>query len=391
MDKTVRKCPVCNSADIEIFLQRHNVPPTQNFVINRQVKAEKYRDGMLDMAVCNDCGFIYNASFNSDLVGYGGEYENTQAYSDAFNEYMDSLVDHLIHTRNIQQKNILEIGCGNGLFLRKLISHKDSRNTGYGYDVSYRGDLQFENGRLNFFREFFPGKEKIPDPDIVINRHVIEHIDKPVHFLELIRNNLPDNQNLRLFLETPCVEWILDNNVFWDFFYEHCSYFSKSSLVTALEESGFKVETIHHVFNGQYLWVEASLSDKSHTVISPHTIKEKTRAFVEHEAARKKYWTGVLTEHHGHNKIAVWGAGAKGVTFVNILDQGRKFIDCVIDINPNKQGNYIPGTGHSIIAPDEIPARNIKYVIVMNDNYLQEVKDTLDLLGCDTRILSQGT
>jgi len=45
------------------------------------------------------------------------------------------------------------------------------------------------------------------------------------------------------------------------FFYEHCSYFSSDSLIAAFEISGFHIERVQHAFGGQYLWLEASVSN----------------------------------------------------------------------------------------------------------------------------------
>src|SRR5262249_62391260 len=61
----------------------------------------------------------------------------------------------------------------------------------------------------------------------------------------------------KVFFETPCVDWILDNLVVWDFFYEHCSLFTRQALGRALARAGFAVGRIAHAFGGQYLWGRA--------------------------------------------------------------------------------------------------------------------------------------
>ena len=70
--------------------------------------------------------------------------------------------------------------------------------------------------------------------------------------------------------------------------------------------------------------------------------------------------------------MALWGAGAKGVTVANLLDPHCVLIDCVVDLNPNKQGHFIPGTGHPIVSPSELLGRGVKNAILMNPNYRQE-------------------
>ena len=74
------------------------------------------------------------------------------------------------------------------------------------------------------------------------------------------------------------------------------------------------------------------------------------------------------------SNVAIWGAGAKGSTFLNLVDKECDKIKCVIDINPKKQHQYIGGTGHYIIKPEEIANQNIENIIVMNSNYIEEIE-----------------
>ena len=59
----------------------------------------------------------------------------------------------------------------------------------------------------------------------------------------------------------------------------------------------------------------------------------------------------------------------------------------MIDINPNKQGRYLPGTGHQIIDFKDIKKYNIDSVILMNQNYFDEVKTILKQSNINIEIL----
>ena len=100
------------------------------------------------------------------------------------------------------------------------------------------------------------------------------------------------------------------------------------------------------------------------------TLVEK---FAKKEDAFHKFWNIKISELSSEGKIAVWGAGAKGITFVNLLDPHKKWIDYLIDLNPKKHNKFAVGTGHPIINFTEINNQNIKTVIVMNPNYLDEI------------------
>jgi hypothetical protein len=176
-----------------------------------------------------------------------------------------------------------------------------------------------------------------------------------------------------VFFETPCVEWILRNLVIWDFFYEHCSLFTADSLSEAFRRSGFIVERVGRLFGGQYLWLEARVAE----IVSPVILFHPETPGLAHDYAQeeeqlRRIWLDRLFDLATRGKVALWGAGAKGATFANLIDPDARLVDCVVDLNPNKQGCYIPGTGHPIVAPAELTSRGIRSAILMNPNYLEE-------------------
>jgi len=73
--------------------------------------------------------------------------------------------------------------------------------------------------------------------------------------------------------------------------------------------------------------------------------------------------------------VYLWGAAAKGVMCANLLD--KVHIDGFIDRNPYKQKKFIPGTGHRVLAPDEISFDSVKTVLVENEVYFSEIQEEL--------------
>ncbi|MGH7268246.1 MAG: class I SAM-dependent methyltransferase, partial [Candidatus Rokuibacteriota bacterium] len=84
---------------------------------------------------------------------------------------------------------------------------------------------------------------------------------------------------------------------------------------------------------------------------------------------------------------AVWGAGAKGVMFLNLLDLGPDAVPVVVDQNPRKQGGYLPGTGQAIVPPAALRDHGIRTVLVMNPNYRDEVAATLSREALDADLV----
>src|SRR5262245_32440432 len=338
--------------------------------------------------VCEECGFIFNRSFDPRISMYGEDYDNTQACSPSFNEYLDGLVRHIVVERGVRNCRVVEVGCGKGLFLRKLVGFEGAEITGCGFDPSYTGDAVAYGGRLKFEKRYYGADCADMPADFVVCRHVIEHVPSPVTLVRDIRRALVNSPRARIFLETPCVEWILSNRVIWDFFYEHCSYFTAGSLATVVEMAGFKVEAIEHIFHGQYLWLEAVVGrDTSDVTRHPGDIGHLALEFESAERDIVGQWRAKIQELAATERLAVWGAGAKGVTFTNLVDPRREWVDCLVDVNPQKQGRFVPGTGHPIRSYEALPDYGVTAAILMNPNYREEVSTMLRSSGIGVRLV----
>ena len=382
----MKACPVCGAPSESPFLVRSGVPVHQNLVLRDEAAARALVRGELALHACDACGFLFNAAFSPSLLSYGAHYDNTQSCSPAFEAYVEDLAAHLVDERGLRGARIVEIGCGKGGFLRALI-RRDPGNRGIGFDPSYAGADSDEAGRIRFERRFYDQSCANLEADAVVCRHVIEHVPDPVALLRLVRATLGDSR-AQVFFETPCVEWILANEVIWDFFYEHCSYFTRGSLQTAFERAGFAVDSIRHAFGGQYLWAEARPApDAVVPRLEPGRVPQLARRFSTHEAAHVtalRHRVEALT-HDG--PVAMWGAAAKGVTLANLIDKDRQLIACVVDLNPNKHGGRLPGTGHPIVSPHDLGAWHVRTAVMTNPNYVEENARLLRDAALDVRLI----
>jgi len=385
---TKDSCPVCTSQDTSNFLNRRQVPVHQNMPMKDWASAKTMERGDLTLFVCNACGFIYNQSFEESKMRYSSDYDNSQNYSTVFDSYLNELMESVLSKIQNENCQIVEIGCGKGDFLKRLVN-KSPNITGYGFDPSYEDADSEINDRITFIKDFYSEKYANITADIVICRHVIEHVADPIGLLRLVRHALNSSPNAKLFFETPTVEWILKNQIMYDFFYEHCSYFTANSLTTVFQLTGFHVDRVSHVFSGQYLWLEASMgkSPTIHTANGSNQIQLLAQNFADKETALLNQWRANLSELSSEI-IVVWGAGAKGVTFANLLDPQCEKIRYIVDINPKKQGRFLPGTGHQIIDYRDLESEQDTIVfIVMNGNYKDEIEKLLRNSGLRYTIL----
>jgi hypothetical protein len=78
----------------------------------------------------------------------------------------------------------------------------------------------------------------------------------------------------------------------------------------------------------------------------------------------------------------LWGSGSKAAAFLHALPQPAD-IAAVVDINPARHGQFVAGSAHRIIAPEDLSALRPSCVVVMNANYRAEIERSLRALGLD--------
>ena len=378
MSRMGTSCPLCQSSDLVAVLRLAATPVHQNVLAPTLAAATGCPRGPVDLTLCRACGFVFNASFDESLLRYSTDYENSQAHSATFRRYLDGIVGSLTSRHALGGKTIVEIGCGKGEFLTRLCAAAGSR--GVGFDPSYLAGRDQVPPEVTIVPELYTAAHRCSVGDLVCSRHVIEHLPRPAELLRAVREAQGERPAV-LFLETPRLEWILEQGAFWDIFYEHCSYFAMPVLRRLVERSGFAVTLSCEAFDGQYQWLEARPGrprDGSGDSFDLVAWEAGLRGFGERWAAQQAHWRRQLEALSARGPCAIWGAGAKGVTFLNMLDVNVDTVPVVVDINPRKQGWHVPGTGQPVVAPAALRQHAVRTVLVMNPNYVSEVRAAVD-------------
>jgi ABC-type Fe3+-hydroxamate transport system substrate-binding protein len=84
-------------------------------------------------------------------------------------------------------------------------------------------------------------------------------------------------------------------------------------------------------------------------------------------------------------RVVIWGAGSRGVILLNTFKDLN--ISYAVDINPKKQGMYIPGVGQKIIPPEFLQKYRPDVIIVMNPIYMNEIQNMVKNIGIEPNFL----
>jgi hypothetical protein len=170
----------------------------------------------------------------------------------------------------------------------------------------------------------------------------------------------------------------------WDLIYEHVSYFTVNSLSYLAESEGFRVIDSGVTYGEQYLWLvgesDNTPAPQPDRVPAAEMPKAHLRETLENWQKAVGAWSSA------GSRVALWGAGAKGITFANLLDPSNELFS-IYDINPKKWNRYIPCSGHRIEAPERLSSFRPDVVVAMNPLYVNEIKETVHRVCPDAHVV----
>ena len=383
--KARTQCPGCGGLTLLPILRLPRQPAVLNYRFATPAEARRVPRRDVTLVSCPACGLVFNSTFDAEAVPYDSRYENRQCFSPAFNDHLAALAEGLIERNRLQGGRILEIGCGKGDFLRRIC--RVAKAKGDGYDTSFEPSNEPEPRGVQFFARY-AGPEDIRKPyQAILCRHVVEHVPEIGDFLKLMHGLAAAAGDPIVVIETPRLEWILENACLWDVFHEHCNYFLEGALAGLCRRAGFRVVRQRPVFGSQYQLLELRLARASRRPVKtslPTTARVRSQAL---RALRQlERLDQRIAKAAAGKPWAVWGAGAKGVALVNQLPKSRP--RCVIDSNPAKQGGVLPGTGVRIVAPGDPMVPKLGLIVIANPNYATEIGADLQRVGFAGRLLT---
>jgi SAM-dependent methyltransferase len=381
-------CTVCGSAGVGTFLRIEAAPVSCSQICCSLDEALGVPTAPIALGFCGGCGHIFNTEYSSAALNYRPGYENALDGSESFRAYDDALVDDLLSRYRLNGRVIVEIGCGRGRFLRALCER--GANSGVGFDPSYSGDSVGKNraGDVVIYPEVYGARQLELRADFICSRHTLEHVGEPRVFLSSIRE-AARRAGVPVFFEVPNGLYTLRDGGIWDVIYEHCSYFTPSSLARLFQETGYAPAGVTETFAGQFLTIDA-VTGSSMSAAAPavsQNLERMVSAFAQSFEAKLEAWSCKLRKfEEDGRKVIVWGAGAKATMFLNLVKPA--VVDYVIDVNPRKHDKYVTGTGQRIVPPEFLCDYPVDEIICMNPNYIAEITSRTRALGSGANLLT---
>ena len=388
-------CPLCGSSGLWIFYEVTDVPASCNLLWRKKDEAINCPKGNIRLAFCSICTFVTNIALEPEKNQYGNRYDNSLFYSAHFQSFAEKLATNLVQRYDLHKKTVIEIGGGKVDFLSLLIDL--GNNHGLRVDPFYT-EVEDKSRKANAIAGSIPSFHSQLDggdkADFVFSYHELEHMNYPKKFLSNLRKILGNSSKAHFFFAVPNALKAFEEGDFTDIIYEHVSYFTIPSLFYLFSSCGFDIcevtESKNEIFDSIYIDATPKIRKRSSFKLSPKSEPSEIKDFVTSFAAKstatiKEYSKRVKQILDKGKRVVIWGAGARGVTFLNILKDPR--IEYAVDINPHKQGMYVPGTGQKIVDPRFLLDHRPDYLILANRAYENEIRKILDNLEIKTEFI----
>ncbi|MGY8714208.1 MAG: methyltransferase C-terminal domain-containing protein, partial [Verrucomicrobiia bacterium] len=194
-------------------------------------------------------------------------------------------------------------------------------------------------------------------------------------------------------LEFPSLSNLIEQNQFDTIYHEHFSYFSLLTVERIFSHHGltlFDVDELNTHGGSLRIYVQHPENTENSTSENVSRVKlmEKNKgldkissylSFTKQvEETKRKLYSFLADKKKIGKSIAAYGAPAKGNTLLNYCNIGTDLIDYTVDLNPGKQGCYLPGTHIPIFHPDKIKDTKPDYLLILPWNIKNEIIEQME-------------
>ena len=383
-------CPVCNGVQQEPLLTAEGAPVACGKLYPSREAALAAGECRLQITLCLTCDHVWNAAHqdSADTL-YDEAYYSSKAASFQGRQYQEDLAYDLDRLVGLRGKTVLEIGCGDGFFLKTLNS---AGAKGIGFEPSSTYHISKQQADIQVFHKPFPFEDYVEldrPVHLVVMRHVLEHLASPTEVMHSLRTRSLGNPGPQfIFLEVPNVSQLLEDRLYFDFYNDHIHYFSQESLSRLLSATGW-APLARTEGRDEFLGLVSANADYQPEIpTNPEAyalhagqkpITEAAMEFRQDFEQWKSQLVKLVTScRDGGQRLAVWGAGSRGVALLSSLELPEGSYSYVVDSDAKKHGKFLPTINQPICSPEQIGWEQVDCVLVTSYTYFDEIYAQLD-------------
>jgi len=347
----------------------------------------------LHVYVCTNCFLVQLQKYvNPDHIFT--EYAYFSSYSKTWLEHAENYTNLITERLGLESSSqVVEIASNDGYLLQYFVERGIPV---LGVEPAANvAKVAVEKGIptvVEFFGEHKAG-ELVRDgypADLIIGNNVLAQVPDIRDFVRGLKILLKPRGVITL--EFPHLMNLVRENQFDTIYHEHFSYFSLISLEKNFKAHGLTIFDVDELTtHGGSLRIYACHNEDFSKKVSGNVNELRKREEAEGVAnleyyadfservieTKRKILDFLIDEKRKGKRIAGYGAPGKGNTLLNYCGIRSDFLDYTVDLNPYKQGKYLPGTHIPIYSPDKIEETKPDYLFVLPWNFKNEIMNQM--------------
>jgi SAM-dependent methyltransferase len=342
--------------------------------------------------VCSECFLVQLEEFESPAQIFSDDYAYFSSYSSSWLEHARAYVEMAVARFGLgETSRVVEIASNDGYLLQYFVARGvPSLGIEPAANVADAARERGVETLVRFFgtetaREVAAGQRA----DLVIGNNVLAHVPDLNDFVAGIRELLAPEGTVTM--EFPHLLRLIEGREWDTIYHEHFSYFSWLTARRVFAAHGLRLHDVEEIpTHGGSLRIYGCHADAG-VADSPavedlerrerdaglerlETYLSFEQRVREHKWAIVEFLTG---ERRAGHRIAAYGAPAKGNTLLNYCGVRTDLIEFTADMNPVKQGRFLPGTHIPIFAPERIREERPDLVFILPWNIRAEIAEQL--------------
>jgi SAM-dependent methyltransferase len=384
MMRTITACRACGGSQLETLLHLGTVPLANALLERRDQDEPRFP---LTLAFCPHCSLVQILETVDPKVLFS-HYLYFSSFSDTVLAHARAEAQMLIDRCGLGPRSlVVEVASNDGYLLRNFIA----RNIPVlGIEPAANVAQAAEVAGVPTRRAFF-GRELAEQlrregrrADVLIGNNVLAHVADLEGFVDGVARLLAPG-GCAVF-EVPYVREMIDKTEFDTIYHEHLCYYSLHALSALFERHGLRVTDVQRLdIHGGSLRVFAApaagaapggavaalLAEESACGLAGEAYYED---FVQRvERLRDDLLAELTRRKAAGQRLAAYGASAKGSTLMSYVGIDDRHLDYVVDRSTVKQGRFTPGNRLAILPPEALLERRPDAVLLLTWNFADEI------------------
>jgi SAM-dependent methyltransferase len=387
-------CRFCGAPLEHVFADLGSSPMANSYISPERVGAmEPFYP--LCAFVCERCLLVQLEEFETPELIFS-DYAYFSSYSASWLEHCRCYTEQMTELLGLGERSrVVEIASNDGY----LLQYFDQRGIPVlGVEPAANvAEVAIGNGiptLVDFFgRRVARSLAAESRADLLLGNNVLAHVPDLNDFVAGMKILLaPDGT---ITMEFPHLMRLVEGTQWDTIYHEHFSYFSFLTVSRVFAAHGlrlFDVEELpthggslrvygaHHGDSGKPDTPRALEMREREREAGYEQLQTYTRYGARVEADKRRILQFLIGLKREGRRVVGYGAPAKGNTLLNYCGVRRDLLDYTVDLNPHKQGRFLPGSHIPIHPPQAIREDHPDVVMILPWNLKDEIAEQLSFI-----------